>query len=79
MRSGAAFRATAELMKREAIFAGVSSGAVLHGAMKVVSRMTRGNVVMLFADAGWKYLGTDLWRQVPEPNGDEEMDDIIWW
>ena len=23
--------------------------------------MARGNIVMIFADGGWKYLGTDLW------------------
>jgi len=79
VRSGDAFRATAQLMEREAIFAGVSSGAVLHAAMKVVPRMTRGNIVLLFADSGWKYLSTNLWTQAPEPDRDEEMDDIIWW
>jgi len=79
VRSGAAFRATAQLMSREALFAGVSSGAVLHGALKVASRIARGNIVMLFADSGWKYLGTDIWTDPPEPDSDEAMDDVIWW
>jgi cysteine synthase B len=78
VRSGSAFAATALVMQREAIFAGVSSGAVLHGAMKVVSRLRRGNVVLLFADSGWKYLDTNLWttRLHPAP---EDLDDVMWW
>ena len=81
VRSRHAFRAAAELMKREAIFAGVSSGAVLHAALKVVPRLRRGNVVLLFADSGWKYLGTDLWTKPPDGGDDDEedLDDVIWW
>lgn len=74
-----AFRAAAEVMRREAIFAGVSSGAVLHAALKVAERLDRGNVVLLFADNGWKYLGTNLWTSSPEAGEGEELDDIIWW
>ena len=74
-----AFRATAELMRRESIFAGISSGAVLHAALKVAQRLDHGNVVLLFADSGWKYLGTNLWTSPPEPGEGEELDDIIWW
>ncbi len=79
VRSGHAFRAAAELMRREAIFAGVSSGAVLHAALKVAERLDRGNVVLVFADNGWKYLGTNLWTSLPEAGEGEELDDIIWW
>ena len=79
VRSGPAFRAAAELMRREAIFAGVSSGAVLHAGLKVAQRMPRGNVVLLFADSGWKYLGTNLWNVAPEAAAEEELDDTIWW
>ncbi len=79
VRSGHAFRAAAELMRREAIFAGVSSGAVLHAAMKVIRRLSSGNVVLLFADSGWKYLNTALWTNPPEVEESEELDDVIWW
>ena len=81
VRSRHAFRAAAELMKREAIFAGVSSGAVLHATLKVIPRLRRGNVVLLFADSGWKYLGTDLWTKPPDGGDDDEedLDDVIWW
>jgi len=79
VRSHHAFRAAAELMRRESIFGGVSAGAVLHAALRVASRLERGNVVAVFADDGWKYLGTKLWTREPEAGEDEELDDTIWW
>jgi cysteine synthase B len=81
VRSGAAFRAARLLMQREGIFGGVSSGAVLHAALKVAQRMERGTLVMIFADSGWKYLETNLWTQeLPaDEAGVEELDDTIWW
>jgi cysteine synthase B len=78
-RSASAFRGSAMLMQREAIFGGVSSGAVLHGAMKAMERLSAGNVVLLFADSGWKYLATQMWTGAPEGPDDEELDDVIWW
>jgi cysteine synthase B len=68
-------------MEREAIFAGVSSGAVLHAGLRYAQRLERGNVVMMFADSGWKYLGTNLWSREATPSDadGEELDDIIWW
>jgi cysteine synthase B len=79
VRSEHAFRAASELMRREAIFGGISSGAVLHAGLKVAARMERGNIVLVFADNGWKYLGTNLWTESPEPGEAEDLDDIIWW
>ena len=79
VRSHHAFRATAELMQREAIFGGVSSGAVLHAGLKVAGRLDHGNVVLLFADNGWKYLSTNLWTSLPEAGEEEGLDDTIWW
>ncbi len=79
VRSRHAFRAAAELMRREAIFAGVSSGAVLHAALKYANRLDRGNMVLLFADSGWKYLDTGLWTNPPPPGEGDELDEVIWW
>jgi cysteine synthase B len=79
VRSGHAFRGAAELMRREAIFGGVSSGAVLHGAMKAIERLPGGNVVLLFADSGWKYITTEMWTSPPEVHANEDLDDVIWW
>jgi cysteine synthase B len=40
------------------IFAGISSGAALAGAVKVASEIEEGVIVFVVADAGWKYLST---------------------
>ncbi len=79
VRSRHAFRAAAEVMRRESIFAGVSSGAVLHAGLKVAQRLDRGNVVLVFADSGWKYLGTNLWTAPLDADEGEDLDDLFWW
>jgi hypothetical protein len=39
----------------------------------------KGNIVLVFADSGWKYLDTNLWsRPLPE-HEEEDLDDVIWW
>jgi len=80
VRSSQAFRAARLLMQREGIFGGVSAGAVLHAGLRFAARMTRGNVVLVFADSGWKYLDTNLWtREDPTEEEAEELDETIWW
>ena len=53
--------ATNQLLAKEGIFAGLSSGAVAHQAIKVASEMEEGNIVAVLADGGWKYLSLDFW------------------
>ena len=72
------FHMTKELLKREGIFAGVSSGSVVYGVMKMAQRMEKGNVVCLLADGGWKYLSTGLWTKDYGEMG-EEAEGKIWW
>ena len=80
VRSGHAFRAARLMMQREGVFGGVSAGAVLHAGLKFAERMDKGNIVMIFADSGWKYLETNLWsRDLPSEEHEENLDDIIWW
>ncbi len=43
------------------IFAGISSGAALAGAVKVASSIEEGCIVVVSADGGWKYLSTGAW------------------
>jgi cysteine synthase len=54
--SNTSFAAAKELLQKEGIFAGVSSGAVLHTAQCVAQEMKEGKIVALLADGGWKYL-----------------------
>ena len=58
-----AAEATRQLLDKEAIFAGLSSGAVAHQAIKVASEMDEGNIVAVLADGGWKYLSLDFWNK----------------
>ncbi len=76
--SRAAFAATKELTQKEGIFAGISCGAVVKTAQRVASRMERGNIVIILADGGWKYLSTALWTK---DYGDlpEDIDSKVWW
>ncbi len=53
--------ATARLLDEEGVFAGLSSGAVVHQAMKVANEMDEGNIVVVLADGGWKYLSLNPW------------------
>lgn len=43
------------------IFAGISSGAAVAGAAKCAGLIERGTIVVVSADAGWKYLSTGAW------------------
>ena len=54
---------TKQLLDKEGIFAGLSSGAVVHQAIKVASEMEEGNIVVVLADGGWKYLSLDFWTK----------------
>ncbi len=76
--SRSSFAGTKELAQQEGILAGISAGAVLRTAQKVAERIESGNVVMLFADGGWKYLSTSLWTK----NYDDLLKDVegkVWW
>jgi len=55
--------ATRQLLRKEGIFAGVSSGAVTHVATKIAGEMDEGNIVVVLADGGWKYLSMDFWNK----------------
>jgi cysteine synthase len=57
-----ALRRTRQLVSEEGIFAGISAGCVLHAGLAIATRAhqtrQRADVVLLIADAGWKYLST---------------------
>ena len=42
------------------------------------SASTRGNIVCLLADGGWKYLSTHLWT-TDYDDLPEDIDDKVWW
>ena len=62
------------LLDREGIFAGVSSGAVVHVARRVVAELPDGAVVVcVLADGGWKYLSAPFWE------GEDIDETVLWW
>ena len=55
-----------QIIAREGIFVGMSSGAAMLAARRTAQRIERGNIVVLFADRAEKYLSTKMF----EPFGD---------
>ena len=57
-----AVRRVRELLEREGIFAGLSSGAIVHAALAQAARAEnageRADIVLIICDGGWKYLST---------------------
>ena len=54
------------LVGGEGRFVGLSAGAVLHAALRWARRLEEGTLVLLFADAGWKYLSSGVWEGTVE-------------
>jgi cysteine synthase B len=57
-----ALRRTRQLVEQEGIFAGISTGAILHAALAQADRAVKAgepaNIAFVVADGGWKYLST---------------------
>jgi cysteine synthase len=64
------------LVDREAVFGGISSGAVVHVATRLAAELDEGVVVCILADGGWKYLSADFW-DAPDPEA--AMEHGHWW
>jgi len=59
-----AFEASRDLVTREGIFVGISSGAAITGALRVARDMDSGTVVTILPDRGDRYLSTTLFRSI---------------
>jgi [CysO sulfur-carrier protein]-thiocarboxylate-dependent cysteine synthase len=57
-----ALRRTRQLVEQEGIFAGISTGGILHAALAVAEKAAgageRADIVLVVCDGGWKYLST---------------------
>jgi cysteine synthase B len=76
--SSDSLRATRELTEKEGIFAGISSGAVLHVAQRIAGELEAGEIVCLLADGGWKYLSIDAWASELE-HAEKKVSESLWW
>jgi cysteine synthase B len=60
---------TRRLVTVAAIFAGISSGAAMAGAVKAAAQLDEGVIVTIFADGGRKYLSTGAWT--------DDIDEVV--
>nr|MCK4929473.1 cysteine synthase A [Nanoarchaeota archaeon] len=57
-----AYEMSREIVKKEGIFVGMSSGAAMYAAIEVAKKIKSGTIVVIFPDRGEKYLSTDLFK-----------------
>jgi [CysO sulfur-carrier protein]-thiocarboxylate-dependent cysteine synthase len=76
-----AVRRTRELLEQEGIFAGISTGAILHAALGVAAKAVRdgrrADIALIVADGGWKYLSTGAYEGTVE-EAEEHLEGQLW-
>ncbi|OTR32370.1 cysteine synthase B [Mycobacteroides abscessus] len=76
-----AVRRTRELVQVEGIFAGISTGAILHAALgmaaKAVKAGERADIAFVVADAGWKYLSTGAYAGTVD-DAEDALEGQLW-
>ncbi len=69
IKSNESIVVTRELLEKCGVFVGVSTGAVVAGAIKQAKKMKSGTIVALAPDSGWKYLSAGIWAN--------DLDDVV--
>jgi [CysO sulfur-carrier protein]-thiocarboxylate-dependent cysteine synthase len=64
------------LLEREGVLGGVSSGAVIHAALRLADELDDAVIVCVLADGGWKYLSAEFWDAA---DVEETMEKSVWW
>ena len=76
------FLVTRRLAREEGIFAGISTGAILHAALgmatKAVKAGERADIAFIVCDGGWKYLSAGIWTDEIEAV-EETLDNGVFW
>jgi cysteine synthase B len=77
-----AVRRTRELLDQEGIFAGISTGAILHAALgmaaKALKTGVRADIAFIVADGGWKYLSTGVYDATSIDAAEEAIEGQLW-
>jgi cysteine synthase len=77
----AALRRTRELVEQEGIFAGISTGGILHAALaqadKAAAAGERADIAFVVCDGGWKYLSTGAYAGTLE-EAEEALEGQLW-
>ncbi|MDP3015419.1 MAG: cysteine synthase family protein [bacterium] len=58
-----AYEMARQIIKKEGIFVGMSSGAAMYAALEVAKKIKSGTIVVIFPDRGEKYLTTNLFNE----------------
>ncbi len=75
VKGGEAIRLSRDLARKEGIFAGISAGATLAGALEIATRAAPGaNILCMLPDTGERYLSTPLFEDIPADMTAEEID-----
>jgi cysteine synthase B len=76
-----AVRRVRELIESEGIFAGISTGAILHAALAQAARSLdageSADIVFVVADGGWKYLSTGAYEGTLD-EAEDRLEGQIW-
>jgi cysteine synthase len=76
-----AVRRTRELLEEEGIFAGISTGAILHAALGIGARVVkaggRADIAFVVCDGGWKYLSTGAYEGTLD-DAEDSLDGQLW-
>ena len=76
-----AVRRTRELLEQEGIFAGISTGAILHAALgaaaKAVKAGEHADIAFIVCDGGWKYLSTGIYEGTLD-DAEAALDGQVW-
>ncbi len=76
-----AVRRVRELLELEGIFAGISTGAILHAALGQAARAAkageRADIALVVCDGGWKYLSTGAYEGTIE-EAEERLEGQLW-
>jgi len=59
----AAYEMTRQVVSKEGIFVGMSSGAAMYAAVEIAKQIKSGTIVVIFPDRGEKYLSTKLFKE----------------
>jgi cysteine synthase B len=72
---------TRELLEKEGIFAGISTGAILHAAIGMANKAVKAgesaDIVFIVCDGGWKYLSTGAYEGSLD-DAEDALDGQLW-
>lgn len=76
-----ALRRVRELLDQEGIFAGISTGAILHAAMGLANKAVKAgepaDIAFIVCDGGWKYLSTGAYEGTLD-DAEDRLDGTVW-